>query len=40
MKCCQCGMPILMHMKYLKNKKGDILCIDCFEKIFGELQAE
>lgn len=37
MKCKKCGMPILIHMKFMKNDKtGDIYCIDCFEELMGD----
>ena len=36
MKCAKCGMPILAHMKFMKNDKtGEVYCIDCFEKLMG-----
>lgn len=35
MECAECKCPILVHMKYMKNKEGIVLCIDCFKKIIG-----
>lgn len=33
MVCVECGIEIMIGMKYMKHENGVVLCMPCFEKL-------
>ena len=40
MICSECGMPILIGMKYMKHESGKILCEVCFKEMVESGEVE